>query len=128
MTQPQTKLPELEAFCMTCPAAEEVTSALQALGCQLTFQMRARIYPAYSATPDLPAQYHYSTAQGTEVIYLAGRDVGTEGERLPDHASRFWLFPGADSDVSQRVASCLALSWRLSWQRSGTAQAYEQVA
>jgi hypothetical protein len=42
--------------------------------------MEAVRYPAYTPTPDLPAQYHYKDEQhGTEVIYLAGRDSGLEG-------------------------------------------------
>lgn len=117
MTQTPTKFPELEAFCMACPAAEEVTAVLQPLGCKLKFQMGARIYPAYSATPDLPAQYHYSTALGTEAIYLAGYDADNDGIRLPDHASRFWLFPGADVQAYTQIASYLALRWRFTWQR-----------
>jgi hypothetical protein len=49
---------DLEAFCATCPSAEEVTNVLQALGFALTFHMNA-VPPACAEVPPLPAQYHY---------------------------------------------------------------------
>lgn len=128
MTQTQTKPLDLEAFCMDCPLAEEVTAELQPFGFHLTFHMNAIHYPAYSATPGLPAQYHYRTKQGTELIYLAGKDADMDGIHLPDHASRFWLFPGPDLNVYQQVASCLALKWQCTWQESGSFEAYQQIA
>jgi hypothetical protein len=128
IAQTQTQPPDLEAFCMTCPAAEEVTAMLQPFGFELTFQMDACIYPAYSATPDLPAQYHYRTKHGTEVIYLAGHDADTDGLRLPDHASRFWLYPGADLDKAERVAPDLARRWRLTWRRVNPVGPCERAA
>ena len=113
---------------MICPTAQEVTTTLQGLGLALTFQMDAVVYPAYSATPDLPAQYHYRDAHGTEVIYLAGHDADTDGFRLPAHASRFWLYPGADWVAYERVGAALAARWHFSWNHADTLLAYTHVA
>lgn len=124
----QTQSPDLEAFCMTCPPAEEVTAILQPFGFELAFQMDACIYPAYSHTPDLPAQYHYHTKHGTEVIYMAGQDADMDGVRLPAHASRFWLFPGADLEATERVALQLAHAWRLTWRAADAEESREQAA
>jgi hypothetical protein len=33
----RTQARDLQAFCATCPSAEEVTSVLQVAGCALTF-------------------------------------------------------------------------------------------
>jgi hypothetical protein len=66
----QPPVPELEAFCTTCPLAEEVSSLLSTLGFTLSFQMQEQV--ALVHLPVLPAQYHYKDAYGTEVIYLAG--------------------------------------------------------
>ena len=112
----QTILCDLEGFCPTCPTAEEVTNFLQALGFHLAFQMDAITYPAYTQTPAMPAQYHYSDLHGTEVIYLAGRDANTDGVHLCEHASRFWVFPGADEAVYRLMASALAVKWRFLWR------------
>ncbi len=106
---------ELEAFCMTCPSERDVTRTLRTLGFDLTFQMPARIYPAYSATPPLPAQYHYSDAHGTEVIYLAGHDADLDGRRFPAHQSRFWLYPGSDPLATGRAMGLLAHTWAFTW-------------
>src|SRR5215472_18736606 len=80
----------LEAFCQTCPIPEAVTILLEGLGFSLSFQMDAIHYPAYTRLPSLPAQYHYTDAHGTQVIYLAGKDTPLDGERLLRHSSRFW--------------------------------------
>ncbi len=48
--------PGAEAFCVTCPGPEELTSLLQGFGFHLTFQMEAIMYPAYTRLPPLPAQ------------------------------------------------------------------------
>src|SRR5260370_36541819 len=48
--------PGVEAFCVTCPGPEELTSLLQGFGFHLTFQMEAIMYPAYTRLPPLPAQ------------------------------------------------------------------------
>jgi hypothetical protein len=106
---------ELEAFCPTCPAPETVTSLLEGLGFRLTFQMDAVIYPAWSATADLPAQFHFSDERGTDVVFLAGKDTPTDGERFPPHASRFWFFAGADAASYQPVVQVLATRWLLTW-------------
>ncbi len=119
---------EAEAFCLTCPDPQDVTDLLQALGFHLTFQMEAIIYPNSSQTPDLPAQYHYSDAHGTEVMYLAGHDVDMDGLKLPHHASRFWLSPGADLATHQRVAHLLAATWSFTWLYPSEAQELQRTA
>jgi hypothetical protein len=109
---------ELSAFCSTCPPARDVTEALAPFGFTLTFFMEEQTFPAYSATPPIPPQYHYRhQTDGTEVIYLAGKDAGDEEERLPAHASRFWIYPGASSQSMHLVAQWCAAKWHLSWQR-----------
>jgi len=109
-------LRDLEAFCTTRPAPEEVTQGLQALGFELTFHLDMIPSSGPTQIPALPAQYHYSDGSGTEVIYLAGCDPDLDGIGLPAHASRFWLFPGAGPDAYHRAVSLLALRWRLRWR------------
>src|SRR6266487_1953476 len=87
---------EVEAFCVTCPSAEEVTTLLQTLGFELTFHMEIDHPPEYEQVPCLPAQFHFQDTHGNEVIFLAGRDTDLDGVGFPEHASRFWLYPGAD--------------------------------
>jgi hypothetical protein len=106
---------ELEAFCSTCPLPETVRSLLEGLGFQLTFQMDAVRYPVWSSTPDLPAQFHFSDEHGTDVVFLAGKDTPTDGERFPPHTSRFWISAGADPTAYQRAAQVLASRWLLTW-------------
>ena len=119
---------EWTAFCALCPAQEEVTRTLQGCGFCLTFQMDAVISPAYTQLPALPAQYHYRDPYGTEIIYLAGRDTPLDGERFPAHASRFWLYPGADQGAYQRVASALAVRWGFFWRQTEGSDARKDVA
>src|SRR5258708_27483403 len=86
MTQ---KMPtDLEAFCATCPPAEDVTALLAKLGFHLDFHMDDQRDHKYELPP-LAAQYHYKDAHGTEVIYLAGRafPMNDDGVALPYHAS-----------------------------------------
>ncbi len=106
---------DLEALCATCTSAEEVTSVLQVLGFALAFHMDA-VPSACVGVPPLPAQYHYRDQRGNEVIYLAGCDTDPDGEQLPEHASRFWLHPGADAGATRWVAHALAARWSLAWQ------------
>ena len=110
-----TKVDELEAFCATCPSAQEVTSLLQTLGFELSFHMDIDISPEYEQIPSLPAQYHFQDEHGTEAIFLAGPDADLDGVRLPEHASRFWLYPGADAGAYRRVAHALAVKWSFAW-------------
>ena len=49
-----TKVPEREAFCATCPSAEEVTSLLQTMGFTLAFHMDA-VPSACAEVSQLPA-------------------------------------------------------------------------
>jgi hypothetical protein len=107
----------LTAFCTTCPAPEEVTTFLQRLRLHLDFQLGAVHYAAYQQLPDLPAQYHYRSPGGDEVLYLAGQDSPLDGERLPRHASRFWAYPGSDAQAFRRLISALSARWLLTWQR-----------
>ncbi len=118
--------PELEAFCTTCPPAEEVSALLATLGFTLSFQMQEQ--HALMHLPALPAQYHYRDACGTEVIYLAGRDTPLEGEVFPFHASRFWLYAGADAQAFQLTLSTLALRYRFTWRTPSEYAAHEEVA
>ena len=104
------------AFCATCPPPEQVTALLQSFSFTLVFQMDAVNYGEWQPVPNLPAQYHYRDEHGTEVIYLAGRDANMDGERLPVHASRFWLSPGRDERAYQNIASALSSTYRFSWR------------
>src|SRR5215472_5549644 len=107
----------LTAFCATCPAPEAVAAFLQGMGLCLDFQLGAVHYAAYQQLPDLPAQYHYRSPQGDEVLYLAGQDSPLDGERFPRHASRFWAYPGSDAQAYMRLISALSVRWLLTWQR-----------
>ncbi len=110
----QTDSRALEAFCSSCPDPNEVAAVLQGFGFQLTFSMKAAV--RRTTTVSIPAQYHFDDPDGTEILYLAGRDVGDEKTRLPRHESRFWAFSGADSTRYQLVISILANRWTLHWQ------------
>ncbi len=110
------KVDERAAFCTTCPSVEEVGSLLQVLGFELTFHMDTDASPLYEQMPPLPAQFHFQDKHGTEVIFLAGRDADLDGVRHPEHASRFWLYSGADAAANHRVAHLLAVRWSLAWQ------------
>jgi hypothetical protein len=70
----------------------------------------------YEHLPSLPAQFHFRDRYGTEVIFLAGRDVELDGVRFPAHTSRFWMYPGADTSAFRRIAHALALRWSFRWQ------------
>ena len=115
---------ELEAFCLSCPAPEEVTTFLERLGMRLDFQLGAFLPPTYSGLAQLPAQFHFEDASGMSIIYLAGEDSATEdGERLPPHESRFWAYAGADAHVFGRITRSVALQWSFTWQRPTSSQA-----
>ena len=129
MCQQATAQPaELEAFCTTCPPPQEVSALLATLGFTLAFQMQEQ--DALVHLPALPAQYHYKKdGCGTEVIYLAGRDTPLEGEVFPFHASRFWLYAGADAQAFQRTLSLLALRYQFTiWRAPCEDAAHEEVA
>ena len=109
---------ELEAFCSTCPAALDVTALLAKLGLRLEFQMDEQRDHS-GQLPPLPAQYHYKDdAHGTEVIFLVGRDfpMNDDGCTLPPHASRFWVYAGADTSAFGLVASTLAVTYHFTWR------------
>jgi hypothetical protein len=78
--------------------------------------------------PALPAQYHYRDAHGTEVLYLVGRDTPLEGEVFPGHASRFWLYPGADAQAYHLTMSTLALAYQFTWCAPCEDATHEEVA
>ena len=117
----------LEAFCQHCPDPEQVTRTLQQLGFQLTFQMAPATYKS-GTTPPLPAQFHYSDQHSNELIYLAGRDTGTEDMRLPDHYSRFWLYLGKDTERFNLVSQTLASQLNLRWKRLAAGTTAQDVA
>jgi hypothetical protein len=105
---------DVTAFCSTCPAADEVTEALTLLGFALVFQLDADDNQAYLHLAPLPAQFHYRNDHGTEVVYLAGVDQEDE-QPAPPHASRFWLYAGANANAQERAAEVLAATWSLRW-------------
>ncbi len=112
---------DLEAFCATCPSVEEVTSVLQAIGFALIFHMDA-VASGCAEVPPLPAQYHYRDQRGSEVIFLAGHDMDPDGAQLPEHASRFWIHPGADVGSATWVAHTLAVKWSFTWRPESPAR------
>jgi hypothetical protein len=115
---------ELEAFCLSCPAPEEVTTFLEHLGMRLDFQLEAFPLSPSLGLAQLPAQFHFAEASGITIIYLAGEDSPVEeGEHLPPHKSRFWAFPGADAHVFGQITRSVARQWSLSWQRPTVSQA-----
>ncbi len=117
MAATKTAAQALTAFCATCPAPEVVAPFLQGLGLHLDFQLEAVHYAAYQQLPGLPAQYHFRSPQGDEVLYLAGQDSPLDGERFPRHASRFWAYAGSDAQAFRRLISALSARWLLTWQR-----------
>ena len=118
----------LEAFCQSCPDAEQVALALQKLGFHLTFQMEPVTY-RYGSTPPLPAQFHFSDDFNNELIYLAGRDSGTEDDiPLPRHASRFWLYLGKDAKRFHLASQVLAVQWNLRWEPIAAGSTAQGVA
>jgi len=118
---------DLTAFCATCPPAGEVTAALTRLGFTLVFQMNADDDQPYLHLAPLSAQFHYRDHCGTEVIYLAGVDQGDE-QPAPQHASRFWLYAGADEHACERVARALTATWALIWWGENDALGLDSVA
>jgi len=121
---------EFQAFCSTCPSPADVTALLETLGFRLVFQMAAHHEREYLHIPALPAQFHYRYTHGAEVVYLAGNDtlMNEGGYSLPPHASRFWLYPGADVQTSQHMATTLALRWGFRWLNPPGQAIREEVA
>ena len=117
MVATKRKVQALTAFCATCPAPEVVATFLLGLGLRLDFHLGAVHYAAYQHLPDLPAQYHYRSPGGDEVLYLAGQDTPLDGERFPRHASRFWAYAGSDAQAFRRLISALSARWLLTWHR-----------
>ena len=106
---------ELEAFCQSCPAPEEVSTFLERLGMRLDFQMEACPPLISSGLAVLPAQFHFADASGNSILYLAGEDSPLEeGKRLPPHKSRFWAYSGSDANIFGQVIRSMALQWALS--------------
>ena len=107
---------ELEAFCSSCPASEEVITFLKQLGMHLDFQMDAFLPPAHSELAQLPAPYHFEHASGISIIFLAGVDTEPEdGVRLPGHKSRFWAYSGWDDSEFNEITQRVAYQWSFSW-------------
>jgi hypothetical protein len=118
---------ELQAFCSSCPAPEEVIIFIERLGMHLDFQMEAFLPPAYSDIAELPAQFHFEHASGMSIIYLAGEDKAPEeGERIPAHKSRFWAYSGSDNHLFGWITQCVAHQWSFSWLC--LSQAHQEVA
>jgi hypothetical protein len=117
MIQTHTKPIALDTFCQSCPSADEVTAFLAKQGFDLVLHLgpsapRCRYR---GCGPTLPDQYHYRDRFNTDVIYLAGKDIPEEQERLPAHASRWWLYPGGNHDAYTSIKGLLALQWGLHW-------------
>lgn len=96
-----------------------MTAVLASLDFRLVFSMPCQ--GSQDTLPPLPAQYHYRDRQGTEVIYLAGRDspLLTGELSLPPHESRFWLSRGgSDSDTFRLVRARLAGRWHFQWKKA----------
>lgn len=125
MTQTVHRLQALEAFCQHRPAADEVHTVAQTLGFHLVFQLPAHTHAkrGMSTLPPMPAQYHYRDDHGTDLIYLAGQDRPADdaGMLLPPHASRWWLYPGANTAAYQHTVQRLSRYWSLSWRPSEAA-------
>jgi len=109
----KTRLADLSAFCSTRPPDCEVTAFLEGLGFFLDFDMPAKKY-GYCAA--LAAQYHYKDRDGTEIIYLAGRDIADGIVRYPPHASRWWLYPGNSQYQYNLAVQELSQKWQLQWE------------
>lgn len=115
----RTKLASLESFCQICPPDNEVTALLEELGFHLTFSMPVIRYGKKSGQviPDLPAQYHYKDGHGTEVIFLAGKDHSARDEPYyPEHASRWWLYPGSSQYNYSLAMQTLSAKYGLIWR------------
>ena len=110
------------AFGSTCPGIEYVLRISKELGFSLEFHLDQITSPVARA---YPAQYHFSTREGTELIVLMGKDRDPDGRHLPPHACRVWLYPGNSSEQTTHVALTLADLWGLTWQPS---QLSKQVA
>ena len=106
---------ELTAFGATCPRIEDVTDILADLGLGLVFQLSA--FRATSNAPALAAQYHFQGCKGAEVLFLAGKDTAMDGARFPAHASRWWVFPGADPVAYRQIVQTLSERYALTWQQ-----------
>ena len=119
---------ERSAFCATCPQPVDVSKVLASLECSLAFSMPAENEGAYMDLPPLPAQFHYEGPGGLRVIYLAGPDIALDGERFPEHQSRFWLYGDHTQAAFQQVASRLSVRWSLRWQRNGASSSLGEVA
>jgi hypothetical protein len=119
---------ERTAFCATCPQPVDVSEVLSKLGCSLAYSMPAEDEGAYMDLPPLPAQFHYEGPGGLRVIYLAGPDIALDGERFPEHKSRFWLYGDHTQADFQHVASVLAIKWLLRWQRCDSPSSLDHVA
>jgi hypothetical protein len=123
---PTLHITNLTGYCATCPSPDEVTAVLVQLGFTLIFQLEADDDQAYLHLAPLPAQFHYRDHHGMEVIYLAGVDQDEE-QPAPPHASRFWMYAGADEHALKRATQVLSATWVLTW--GGTdAHALEAVA
>ena len=112
----QTELANLEAFCTGCPAVCEVAPILEELGFRLAFEMRAVTFSKKSQLPTLPEQYHYRDIDGTELIFLAGKDHPEQDmPRFPPHSSHWWLYPGSSQYAYNLVAQVLSAKFGLNW-------------
>jgi hypothetical protein len=126
---------ELEAFCRSCQAHQEVMTVLHTMGFTQVFHMSVVIPAAYSGVAPLHAQYHY---EGPDVIYnlrpfpgkphqkqaqnihnrgnlliIQMRDNLWNGSDLPGRygAGR----RGANACGHERAVQMLSSAWPLTW-------------
>ncbi|WP_112431907.1 hypothetical protein [Thermogemmatispora tikiterensis] len=109
------------AFVQTRLVRTHVNALLERQGFRLAFHL-----PACRRRHSwLPAQYHYTDAAGTEVIWLSGQDpeAREQDPTAPEHRSRFWVYAARRApERAEQILIRLRQAWGLDW-RPVTAQA-----
>nr|BBH95162.1 hypothetical protein KTA_33610 [Thermogemmatispora argillosa] len=92
----------------------QVSALLGREGYRLTFRLAA----CRRRWGWLPAQYHYTDAAGTEVIWLAGPDpeLREADPQAPAHRSRFWVYASRRApERAEQIRARLRQVWGLDW-------------
>ncbi|MBX5459256.1 MAG: hypothetical protein IRZ31_20375 [Thermogemmatispora sp.] len=108
------------AFVLTRIVRSQVSSVLKREGFRLSFSLPA----CRRRWGWLPAQYHYTDAAGTEVIWLSGQDpeAREQDPMAPEHRSRFWVYAARRApERAELILMRLRQAWGLDW-RPVTAQ------
>ncbi len=105
------------AYATRLISPNEVAALLEREGLRLNISMPA----CKKRWGWLPAQYHYSSKDGTEVIWLAGPDPEARGQdpTAPVHHSRFWLYISRRDPTNRRaeqIRARLSDTFQLDWQ------------